>query len=143
MEVRGGTGQTIGAQVDNLDEVGESDEGNNGIRTLRAVVRNAGEEPAENVLVRLMYGSQNIGEMTIASLPPHQEQQVSLLWDAHRGLLTRDITVVVDPDNAIEEMNEYDNTLLQNVEVAPLRLTSAFPAGLSLISLPLLPLAQG
>lgn len=46
---------------------------------LGVTVRNTGEEPAENVLVRLMYGSQNIGEMTIASLPPHQEQQVSLL----------------------------------------------------------------
>lgn len=47
---------------------------------------------------------------------------------------------MADPDNAIEEMNEYNNTLVQNVEIAPLRLTSAFPAGLSPISLPLLPL---
>jgi len=37
-------------------------------------------------------------------------------------------------------MNEYDNTLLQSVDVAPLRLTNEFPAGLSLISVPMLPL---
>ena len=107
---------------------------------LSVVVRNGGEEPAENIAVRLMYGSQNIGDVTVAALSPRQQQTVSLLWDAHRGLLTRDITVVVDPDNTIEEMNEYDNTLLQSVDVAPLRLTNDFPAGLSLISVPMLPL---
>lgn len=42
-EVRGGTGQTIGAQVDDLDEVGESDEGNNGIRSSDATVRERAE----------------------------------------------------------------------------------------------------
>lgn len=107
---------------------------------LSVTVRNGGDEPANGVLVRLLYGSQNIGEANIDTLQPKQTQTVSLLWDAHRGLLTRDITVVVDPGDTVEEMNEYDNTLLQSVEVAPLRLGSTFPAGLSIISLPMLPL---
>lgn len=33
LEVRGGVNQTVGVQVDTLDEVGESDEGNNGIQS--------------------------------------------------------------------------------------------------------------
>lgn len=103
-------------------------------------VTNTGDEPANGVLVRLLYGSQNIGEASIDSLAPKQQQMVSVLWDAHRGLLTRDITVVVDPENTVEEVNEYDNILLQGIEVAPLRLGSTFPTGLSIISLPLLPL---
>ncbi len=103
-------------------------------------VVNEGEEPASSVVVRLLYGSQNIGEASIASLQPGQQQMVSVLWDAHRGLLTRDLTVVVDPENSVEEMNEYDNTLQQSVEVVPLRLGNTFPAGLSLISIPMLPL---
>lgn len=107
---------------------------------LSVLVRNGGDEPANGVLVRLLYGSQNVGEASIDVLSPKQEQTVSVLWDAHRGLLTRHITVVVDPDNTVEEMNEYDNTLAQNVEVAPLRLSNTFPAGLSIISLPMLPL---
>ncbi|MCS6829481.1 MAG: hypothetical protein NZ749_02445, partial [bacterium] len=107
---------------------------------LSVLVRNGGDELANGVTVRLLYGSQNVGEASLDVLPAKQQQMVSILWDAHRGLLTRDITVVVDPDNTVEEMNEYDNTMLQNVEVAPLRLASTFPAGLSLISLPMLPL---
>ncbi|MGC8783251.1 MAG: CARDB domain-containing protein [Armatimonadota bacterium] len=103
-------------------------------------VVNEGEEPANNVVVRLLYGSQNIGEASIDSLQSGQQQVVSVLWDAHRGLLTRDLTVVVDPENSVEEMNEYDNTLQQSVEVAPLRLGNTFPAGLSIISIPMLPL---
>ncbi|MEJ5252448.1 MAG: CARDB domain-containing protein [Armatimonadota bacterium] len=112
----------------------------NGQTRLDVQVRNTGEEPAQNVLVRLLYGSQNIGEATIAALDAGQQQTVSVLWDAHRGLLTRDLSVIVDPDDTVEEINEYDNTLLQSVEVAPLRLVNTFPAGLSLISLPLTPL---
>lgn len=108
--------------------------------TQQVLVRNGGDEPANGVLVRLLYGSQNVGEASIDLLQPKQQQMVSVSWDAHRGLLTRDITVVVDPEDTIEETNEYDNILAQSVEVAPLRLGSAFPAGLSIISLPMLPL---
>lgn len=103
-------------------------------------VVNEGDEPASGVMVRLLHGSQNIGEASIDNLQPGQQQMVSVLWDAHRGLLTRDLTVVVDPDDTVEEMNEYDNTLQQSVEVVPLRLGNTFPTGLSLISIPMLPL---
>ncbi len=112
----------------------------NGQTRLSVLMRNGGDEPADAVLVRLLYGSQNVGEASIDLLQPKQQQMVSVSWDAHRGLLTRDITVVVDPEDTIEETNEYDNTLAQSVEVAPLRLGGAFPAGLSIISLPMLPL---
>lgn len=107
---------------------------------LTVQVRNEGDEAARNVLVRFLHGSQNLGEATIAELQPRQQQTVSIVWDPHRGLLTRDIAALADPDDSVEESNEYDNIIERSIEIVPLRLANTFPAGLSLISLPILPL---
>ncbi len=109
----------------------------NGSTRLSAVVRNIGGETAQNVVVRFFHQDAPIGEATISAIPPDAEGTAELLWDPHRGLLTRDVVVIADPDARIDELEEFNNRLQMSVEVAPMRITHLLPEGVALVSVPI------
>ncbi|MFA0752006.1 MAG: hypothetical protein SLRJCFUN_002409, partial [Candidatus Fervidibacter sp.] len=109
----------------------------NGSTKLTAIVRNRGGEPAQNVIVRFFHQDMPIGDATIPEIPPDAEGTAELLWDPHRGLLTRDVVVVADPDGRVDELEEFNNRLQMSVEVAPMRLAHSLPEGISLVSVPI------
>jgi hypothetical protein len=73
----------------------------------------------------------------VSEIPANGEVTVEILWDAHRGLLTRDVVVVADPDARIDELEEFNNRLQMSVEVAPMRITHLLPEGVALVSVPI------
>jgi len=109
----------------------------NGSTRLSAVVRNIGGETAQNVVVRFLHQDVPIGDATVSEIPANGEVTVEILWDAHRGLLTRDVVVVADPDARIDELEEFNNRLQMSVEVAPMRITHLLPEGVALVSVPI------
>ncbi|MCS7265374.1 MAG: gliding motility-associated C-terminal domain-containing protein [Armatimonadetes bacterium] len=104
---------------------------------LTVTVRNIGGEPARNVLIRFLHQGNLIGNATIAEILAGSEATAEILWDPHRGLLTRDIEVIADPDEQIDELEEFNNRLQMSVEVAPMRIAHLLPEGVSLVSVPI------
>lgn len=86
--------------------------------TVRATVRNEGGIRVENVRVDFYFGDPQHGgilidSQTIPSLLPNQIVDVTSEWTSRPG--THRLYVVVDPANAVTELNENNNTA--NVEL--------------------------
>jgi hypothetical protein len=76
---------------------------------INAVVRNVGTAPAEGILVVfLTCGEREIGRTTIEYLKPEQVEETEITTTTHEvGECL--VTVLVDPENRIEESNEGNN----------------------------------
>ena len=89
--------------------------------TISASVTNLAFDPASDVLVRFFAFNQPIGESTISSIGPGATAEVSLATSfSEVGLKL--ITVKIDPENAIPEVNEANNeaSLVLQVGEAPI-----------------------
>jgi subtilase family serine protease len=75
---------------------------------LSALVINAGDRAASNVVVRFQEGTRTIGTRTIPSLAAGGRQTVSVAWYAP-SLHGRTVTVTVDPADTVTELNESNN----------------------------------
>jgi len=91
--------------------------------TITAVIKNTGLEPASNILVRFYQGDPATGGIQIGAdqiiplLTPNSSTPVSVTA-LFSGTGTRNIFVVVDPDNLISETSKTDNRAMARLWVA-------------------------
>ncbi len=76
---------------------------------IRAAIQNSGEQGASNVIVSAYEGSALIDSTTIASMPANSPATVSFTYNTAGNPGAHNITVRVDPDNAIPEQRETNN----------------------------------
>ena len=92
------------------------------IVTITVTVLNEGTQPADGVLVRLTDvtdgASEPIGDRTISdTIPIDDSGVISLTFDTTDKVGARQIQVTVDPDNAIEEVDEEDNQVVKPLTI--------------------------
>jgi len=91
--------------------------------TILARVHNPGEVQVENVAVRIFWGTPSgggtpiSGDILIPSLPARSNTTVSAVWDSTGHPGNHPFTVVVDPDNAVREGSEENNTAWRMLRV--------------------------
>lgn len=78
--------------------------------TLTTYVRNSGVVDANNVLVRFKDGSTTISEVMVQKIVPGATATIQTVWQATYPLGQHNISMIVDPENAIKELNKNDNT---------------------------------
>ena len=84
--------------------------------TLTTYVSNQGVVPANNVLVRFKDNTDNIIDMIIPKIVPHQTVQLQTVWTAvNPG--RHNLSVILDPEGAIPEMNKHNNENWTTVNV--------------------------
>jgi len=116
--------------------IGSADQ--DGRTVLTALVRNIGAEPAKNIVVRFAVRDIAVGDVTIPALDAGAETSVELTLDPTRQqLISEDISATVDPDNQIEELEEFNNTVKTRTEIRAVRLAHILPAGVSLVAVPI------
>jgi subtilase family serine protease/flagellar hook assembly protein FlgD len=116
--------------------IGSADQ--DGRTVLTALVRNIGAEPAKNIVVRFAVRDIAVGDVTIPALDVGAETSVELTLDPTRQqLISEDISATVDPDNQIEELEEFNNTVKTRTEIRAVRLAHILPAGVSLVAVPI------
>ncbi|MFN3422368.1 MAG: FlgD immunoglobulin-like domain containing protein, partial [Armatimonadota bacterium] len=105
---------------------------------LTGTVRNIGAEAAQNIVVRFFARDTVLGDKVIANLDAGAEATVELTIDPTRQVLvTEDLALVVDPENAIEELEEFNNRLETRLQIQAVRLAHVLPEGISLVSVPI------
>lgn len=82
--------------------------------TVTATIANTGEAGADNVLVRFMDGSTQIGETTV-NVGAGSSREVSINWEEDKERGDHVITVVADANDAIDETNEQNNKAQETV----------------------------
>jgi len=91
--------------------------------TITAAIKNTGLEPASSIIVRFYQGDPATGgiqigaDQIIPSLTPNSSTPVSVTA-SFPGTGTRNIFVVVDPDNLISETSKTDNRAMARLWVA-------------------------
>ncbi len=79
--------------------------------TITATVRNVGSEPAADIAVRFTDNGEQIGDVqTISSIPAGGSGTVSVVWDTKHKNGEHTIAVTADPADAIDELDEANNT---------------------------------
>ena len=99
--------------------------------TFSALVTNAAPDGAAGVKVRFLVDGMPIGEQAIAQLAAGSSATVAAQWTATPGM--HSVEVRLDPDDAIAELNEANNTAAQAFEVrndlvAPSSIAAVSPA---------------
>lgn len=92
------------------------------IVTITVTVLNEGTQPADGVLVRLTDvtdgASEPIGDRVISdTIPIDDSGVISITFDTTDKVGARQIQVTVDPDNAIEEVDEEDNQVVKPLTI--------------------------
>ncbi|MCI0584380.1 MAG: hypothetical protein L0227_16080, partial [Chloroflexi bacterium] len=106
--------------------------------TLSILVRNTGGEPVTGVEVAFYDGDPGAGGVqieqraTIASLAPGEAATAAVVWQRVPTAADRLIFAVVDPDDAIEEFREDDNSAFETLVVLGLPDPAVSPASLDL-----------
>ncbi|MCX9083918.1 MAG: hypothetical protein OIN87_03860 [Candidatus Methanoperedens sp.] len=98
-------------------EVGDVKE--NEIVTINATVFNVGNVDVNNIIVRFYDGSTDLNiieNVTIESLTAGERKNATINWSAIIG--THNISIKVDPDNAIPETNETNNNASRPIDVS-------------------------
>ncbi|MEQ9408902.1 MAG: CARDB domain-containing protein, partial [Fuerstiella sp.] len=85
--------------------------------TISATVTNDGDAAVGEFLVRVLDGSQPIGEVTVAGLAVGGSEVISIPFDTTGRTGLRLIQVIADPGNLITEFNEGDNLITRNLTV--------------------------
>ena len=86
--------------------------------TIEVLVKNIGEADAGAFNVELRVDEASLGTMRVEGLAAGASTTVSFTWKPERaGDYT--LTVVADPENAVEEEDETNNTASTSVTVAP------------------------
>lgn len=85
--------------------------------TVRVTLQNLGEQPASQVLVRLLDGNTTLGEQTVASLAAQGSNVLTFQFPLPAQATARTLTVVVDPANTVNEGNEANNTATRSLTV--------------------------
>jgi Ca2+-binding RTX toxin-like protein len=99
--------------------------------TITAVVGNEGQGVAGQVVVRFSANGKEIGRQTIEGIYEGATEQASLVWNTGNRSGEQAIEVTLDPDNAITDENEENNTATASLTIAGADLSIA-PADLQL-----------
>ena len=94
--------------------------------TLTAQINNIGVVEAQNVLVRFMDNSNLIKEVVVPSIAHNATVQV--IWQANYPLGQHNISVMVDPNNVLNEMSKGNNlnwSIVTVVGIAELSVTNS------------------
>ncbi len=108
--------------------------------SIEATIKNIGEVGSSNVIVRFYVGDTVTGtlidEQTISSIGAGQSKMIKGSWNANitQGLKTQPvmITVWVNPQSLIPEVNYDNNILAQSITVNELRPDVFFPEGINM-----------
>ncbi|MDC6167882.1 CARDB domain-containing protein [Paucibacter sp. XJ19-41] len=73
-------------------------------------VQNLGQQAANAVLVRLLDGATVLGEQTLATVAPQAKSTARFSLNLPAQSAARSLTVLVDPDNAVQETNKGNNS---------------------------------
>jgi subtilase family serine protease len=90
---------------------------------ITATVSNDGNKWAEHVIVRAFHGDPmnggvQIGDDTVFDIIyPKETRVITFTWETYGNTGTNNIYIAADPDNAVEEFSESDNTAMAVVEV--------------------------
>lgn len=106
----------LAIRPENINFIPEKIEAGNQL-VIEATIENVGNETAENVDVRFYRGPIPIGSGNIPSIPAGENATASIQCLALEGTFL--ITVKVDPDNNITELNEGNNQAAAQVTVKP------------------------
>ncbi len=87
---------------------------------VRGEVRNDGDVGATGVVVSLFEDGQRRYETTIPKISVSEKASFTLYWNPSVSG-TKDLAIVVDPSDTIEELDESDNLASLNFEVRPLK----------------------
>jgi len=82
-------------------------------------IRNLGLGVAENFTVKLLVDGKTVGEEKIGKLGFLGEKTVEFTWKPEK-YGNRTVTVLIDPENRVKELNEENNRWTDTVEVEPL-----------------------
>lgn len=85
--------------------------------TVLVGVSNFGQQPAEQVLVRLLDGDTVVAEQTIPSIAGLGQSSASFRYTLPTAQVARSLTVVVDPANTIAEGDETNNQAVRRLNV--------------------------
>jgi Ca2+-binding RTX toxin-like protein len=86
--------------------------------TITARVRNEGEAAAGQVVVRFSANGKEIGRQTIEGIAEGATEEASLAWNTTNLNGEQRIDVTIDPDNAIVDENETNNTATAILTIA-------------------------
>lgn len=78
--------------------------------SIAVTVKNLGEQDASSVTVRASEGATVIGSQIIPSIAGNSQATASFIYDTTGKIGAHQITVVIDPDNAIIEQSEDNNS---------------------------------
>jgi len=87
--------------------------------SITATIHNVGTDNATNILVAFYDDGKPIGNKTIDLIPGGGSEDAMIPWNAI-PTRTHTITVVIDPENTTEELNENNNEASKNIHVYPL-----------------------
>ena len=104
---------------------------------LQILLRNTGGVEAQQIVVRAFdgnppQGGPPIATVTVPSLAAGASTPVDLRWSEVSNAADRFIHLVVDPDNAISELDEADNEAFRRLDVLSLPDAAISPASLAL-----------
>ena len=85
--------------------------------TIVAAVTNFGQQPAEQVLVRLLDGEAIVDEQTIPSIEGQGRSSATFRYTTPALQVARSLSVVVDPANSIVESDETNNQVVRRLNV--------------------------
>jgi len=91
--------------------------------TVSCTILNVGELEANNIVVEFLDNGAEFDSLYIPSIPSGSSETVSVSWIA-TPIGWHSITVVIDPDNTIDESNEHNNVAIRDVYVYPLMFPS-------------------
>jgi subtilase family serine protease len=86
--------------------------------TLKAMIKNSGTVKATNVKVRLFFNNQQVFEKTLTTLSVNGKTAVTYNYQLPADLSgAKSFKVTVDPDKAITELNEENNTAEKSISI--------------------------
>ena len=86
--------------------------------TISSRILNVGELEANDVVVEFFDFDTEIGSVHVSSILGNSYQTVSISWNAFPEGLHK-ITVIIDPDDAIAESNEFNNKATRYINMYP------------------------
>ncbi len=93
------------------------------ILTLSAIVRNNGNQGADNITVEFydgnpQNGGQKLGEILLPHIEPRSMEIAQITWDLQSQGGQHNIFVVVDGGNSVSEVKENNNTAYKSINVS-------------------------
>ncbi|MCG2824966.1 MAG: DUF2341 domain-containing protein, partial [Thermoplasmatales archaeon] len=101
----------------NSSDITFSEMDEDGNITINALIHNIGNNTAQNIGVRFLINSLQIGnDQTIDSIPGNSSENTNTVWTP-MNTGTHTITITIDPNNLIPETNETNNNANKNIDV--------------------------